>query len=83
MVVYSFGNCNVMRSIESLNSSEEVSTSSITGSPTGYWNLLAAPDGFPKLVSCPHRQYVHVVNRNFQKNLELELLHRAHGAQTQ
>lgn len=69
MVVYSLGSCNVMRSIESLISSEEVSTSSITGSPTGYWNLLAAPDRLPKLVSCPCGRYIHVVNRNPQKIL--------------
>lgn len=67
MVVYSFGSCNVMRSIESLNSSEEVSTSSITGSPTGYWNLFAAPDRLPKLFSHPYRQDMHVANRNLQK----------------
>jgi len=69
MVVYSLGSCNIMRSIESLISSEEVCTSSITGSPTGYWNLLAAPDGLPKLVSHACRWYMHVVSRNPQKIL--------------
>lgn len=47
-----------MRSIESLNSSEEVSTSSITGSLTGYWNLLAAPDELPTMFSHPYREAV-------------------------
>lgn len=71
MVVYSLGSCNIMKSIESLISSEEVSTSSITGSLTGYWNLLAAPDGLPKPVSRPCRWYMHVVSRNPQKKIIL------------
>lgn len=81
MVVYSLGSCNIMRSIESLMSSEEVSTSSITGSLTGYWNPLVAPDRLPKLLSHPCRWYMHLVSRNPQKNLELELLHKGHSAQ--
>lgn len=71
MVVDSFGSCNVMESSEFLNFSEEGFTSSITRSPTGYWNPLVAPDRLPKLLSRPYRQYKLTGNRNLQKIFNL------------
>lgn len=64
MVVDSFGSCNVRGSSEFLNFSEEGFTSSITWSPTGYWNPPVAPDRLPKLLSHPYRQYILAGNRN-------------------
>lgn len=71
MVVDSFGSCNVMGSSEFLNFSEEGFTSSITGSATGYWKLLVAPDRLPKLLSHPYRQHILAGYRSLQKIFNL------------